>query len=516
MTQIRRTPASVIALAAAIFLTGCATVDFDYPKVESSALAPTDTTETALGRQVAGLAAGHSEDESGFYVISDGKEALALRLHMMEEAEHTIDAQYFLIYDDLIGRVFANAMLRAANRGVRVRFLLDDVLSKGLDPGLAALDSHENIEVRIYNPFAHRKARGMDAFSLGRITRRMHNKSLTVDNQITLIGGRNIAGEYFDEREDVHFSDLDVMAVGPIVPEVSNSFDTYWNSRPAVPIQALADAPDDAASRLDALEGRIQESLEDARTSIYAEAVKASVSQYDATDSIDFVWAPYDLVYDSPGKSSADTWDESKLITNQIRSAVDAKKELFVVTPYFVLTKDDIEAFRTMREKGVDITVITNSLATNNHSSVYGAYYPTRKPLLQMGVHLYEMRASLDEPADEKLPEDAPIVTLHAKTFTVDRESIFIGSFNWNQRSVNRDTELGVIIHSPELATELVDRVNMKLPTSTFKISLDDKNKTLWTIEEDGQEVVLTKAPQTGAWKRFSAWMARIVPRSQL
>ena len=151
MTEVRRTPAFLIAFAAAIVLTGCATVDFDYPKVESSAIEPTDTLDTALGRQVTGLVADHSEDESGFHVISDGKEALALRLHMMEEAEHTIDAQYFLIYDDLIGRVFVNAMLRAANRGVRVRFLLDDVLSKGLDPGLATLDSHENIEIRIYN-----------------------------------------------------------------------------------------------------------------------------------------------------------------------------------------------------------------------------------------------------------------------------------------------------------------------------------------------------------------------------
>jgi putative cardiolipin synthase len=435
---------------------------------------------------------------------------------MMEEAEHTIDAQYFLIYDDLVGRVFVNAMLRAANRGVRVRFLLDDVLSKGLDPGLATLDSHKNIEVRIYNPFAHRKARGMDAFSYSRITRRMHNKSLTVDNQITLIGGRNIAGEYFDERDDVQFSDLDVMAIGPIVPEVSDSFDTYWNSRAAVPMQALADSPEDAAARLDSLEDKVQEALEDAKASIYAEAVRASVSQYDATDSIEFHWAPYDLVYDSPGKSSAATWDESELITNQIRSAVDAKKELFVITPYFILTKDDIENFRRARERGVDITVITNSLATNNHAPVHGGYYPTRKPLIQMGVNLYELRATLDEPVDQKLPKDAPITTLHAKTFAVDREAIFIGSFNWNQRSVNRDTELGVIIHSPELATELVERVSEKLPTRAFEISLDEKNNTQWTIIEDGQEVVVTKEPQTSAWRRFSAWIARIVPKSQL
>jgi putative cardiolipin synthase len=281
-------------------------------------------------------------------------------------------------------------------------------------------------------------------------------------------------------------------------------------------MQALADSPEDAAARLDSLEDKVQEALEDAKASIYAEAVRASVSQYDATDSIEFHWAPYDLVYDSPGKSSAATWDESELITNQIRSAVDAKKELFVITPYFILTKDDIENFRRARERGVDITVITNSLATNNHAPVHGGYYPTRKPLIQMGVNLYELRATLDEPVDQKLPKDAPITTLHAKTFAVDREAIFIGSFNWNQRSVNRDTELGVIIHSPELATELVERVSEKLPTRAFEISLDEKNNTQWTIIEDGQEVVVTKEPQTSAWRRFSAWIARIVPKSQL
>jgi putative cardiolipin synthase len=516
MIELRSISTLVLVNATAIVLAGCASIDFDYPKVESTALEQADTSDTYLGQQFAEVVAAHPENESGFHVISDGKDALALRLLMMARAERTIDAQYFLIYDDLIGRVFVNSMLRAANRGVRVRFLLDDVLSKGLDPGLAALDSHENIEIRIYNPFAHRKTRALDALSLGRITRRMHNKSLTVDNQVTLIGGRNIAGEYFDARDDVLFSDLDVLAVGPIVPEVSDSFDTYWNSRAAVPIEALADVPEGAADSLAELDEKVTKSFEDARTSIYADAIRASVDQYISAGAGTFTWAPYDLVYDSPGKTGAAKVDESELIVNKIKSAVDARRELFVITPYFVLTNDDIEGFRRLREQGIEITVITNSLAANNHAPVHGAYYPTRKPLIQMGMNLYELRASRDEPADEPLPKDAPIVTLHAKSFAVDRESLFIGSFNWNQRSANRDTELGVIIHSPELATALVERVSAKLPSHAFKISLDEKNNTQWTIIEDGQEVVVTKEPQTSAWRRFSAWIARIVPKSQL
>lgn len=516
MTVFKRFPGLVIACAAAVLMAGCASVDFDYPKVESAAISETGTTDTYLGKRVAELMVEHPEDESGFYAVYDGKDSLALRLLMMERAEHTIDAQYFLIHDDLVGRVFVNAMIRAADRGVRVRFLLDDVLSQGLDPGLATLDSHENIEVRIYNPFAHRKARALDVTSLNRISRRMHNKSLTVDNQVTLIGGRNIATEYFDAREDVRFGDLDVLAIGPVVPEVSASFDTYWNHRAAVPILALTDVPENAAEALQALDGRVKKSLEEAKTSIYADAVRASIEQYIGADAELFTWAPYNLVSDSPNKSSADTWSEDELITNKIRSIIDTTDELFVVTPYFVLIDKDIEGFREMREHDIEITVLTNSLAANNHGAVHGAYYPTRKPLIKMGVNLYELRANLDEPADTKLPKGVPIVTLHAKTFVIDRESIFIGSFNWNQRSVNRDTELGVIIHSPEMATELVERVSAQLPTRAFKVSLDEKNNTLWTITEDGEEVVVDKEPQTGAGKRFSAWFQRIVPKSQL
>lgn len=516
MTKLSRIPAIVVTFAALVALTGCASVDFDYPKVESVAISETDTTETYLGKQVAELVAEHPEDESGFYAVYDGKDSLALRLLMMERAEHTIDAQYFLIYDDLVGRVFVNAMLRAANRGVRVRFLLDDVLSKGLDPGLAILDSHENIEVRIYNPFAHRKYRAMDAFSLGRITRRMHNKSLTVDNQVTLIGGRNIAGEYFDARDDVRFGDLDVLAVGPVVPEVSASFDIYWNHRAAVPILALTDVPDNAADALATLDARVKKSVETAENSEYADAVRASIESYIGSGKDIFTWATYNLVSDSPNKSSADTWDESDLITTKIESAIDTQKELFVVTPYFVLVKKDIEEFGQLRDRGVEVTVVTNSLAANNHTAVHSAYYPTRKPLLKEGINIYELRANLDEPADEKLPKDVPLSTLHAKTFAVDRESIFIGSFNWNQRSVNRDTELGVIIHSPEMATELVERVSAQLPTKAFKVTLDERDNTRWTVTEDGEEVVVDKEPQTGAWKRFNAWLQRIVPRSQL
>ena len=504
-----------IALVAVLAGTvGCASIDFDYPREESHAFE--DTRDTYLGSKLADDVAAHP-GESGFYPIIDGIDSLALRLLMAERAEKTIDAQYFLIYNDFVGNAFANALLKAADRGVRVRFLLDDILSKGLDPGLATLDSHPNIEIRIFNPLNHRSARALNIGQYDRMTRRMHNKSFTVDNQITLLGGHNIAGEYFDARDDEKFLDIDVLGIGPVVQEVSEMFDTYWNFRAAVPMPAIAEVPDNADEALAGLNDKVQEMLKEAGAEQYAEAVKATVLRYVETANDVFVWSNSDLVYDSPDKSSKKTVNEDNLITKKMAESLGSiDEELFISTPYFVLTKDDIEWFRGVRARGVDVTVITNGLASNNHTTVHSKYYPTRKALLEMGIKLYEQRAVMDRPIDEKVEDEDVLSTLHAKAFAVDGKSLFIGSFNWNQRSINRDTESGVIIHSPAMAAQFVDGLKDWIPEAGFKLSLDESNDIVWTIVENGQEVSIDKEPQTSAWQRFTAWFLRIAPRSQM
>ena len=501
---------------ALLLAAGCASIDFDAPKSESHTLK--ETNDTYLARQVEDHVILHP-GQSGFYPIYGGVDSLALRLLLAERAEVAIDAQYFLIHNDLVGNLFVQSLIAAANRGVRVRFLLDDVLSQGLDPGLATLDSHENIEVRIFNPFAHRNFRAFDApTSLGRITRRMHNKSFTVDNQVTLIGGRNIADEYFDAKSEEKFADLDVLAIGPVVAEVSSMFDTYWNHAAAVPITQLAEVPDNAESALVELRAKVSASLEEVGTTQYADAVRRSLIDYIQTDASAFTWADYDLVFDSPDKSQPATADEAGSITTQMSEHIgEVEKELFVATAYFVLDKAEIEGFRKLRERGIEVTVLTNSLASNNHTVAHSGYMSARKALLEMGVNIYELRAGQNSPLDEKLGADDPISTLHAKAFVVDREKVFIGSFNWNQRSVNRDTELGVIINSPEIAAGLVARVTPALPTASYKVFLNESGKMRWRIEENGNEVILKNEPQTGFWKRFSAGFMRIMPiKSQL
>ena len=512
MIQLLRLCSLFVVLTAAA---GCASIDFDYPKSESFAL--TDTGDTYLGRGIAGTAAQHPAEQSGFYPVFDGIDSLALRLLMAERAERSIDAQYFLIHNDVVGNVFIDALLRAANRGVRVRFLIDDMNSGGYDAGFAALDSHENFELRVFNPFAHRKARALDITRVSRISRRMHNKSFTVDNQMTLIGGRNIADEYFDASKSEKFGDLDVLAIGSIVPKVSEMFDSYWNHPAALPIPALAEVPEGAEDALATLHEKVSAALEDVETSEYADAVKSSILNYVQTDGSAFIWAEYDLVFDSPDKSNPDASAEAGSIVVQMRESIgDVQEELFVITPYFVLLKDNIEGFRELRDRNVDITVLTNSLASNNHTISHAGYVPVRKPVLEMGANLYELRANASIPGNESSGVQDEKMTLHAKVFVVDRKKIFIGSFNWNQRSINLDTELGVIIHSPQIATALVERVTAALPDISFELFLNEKNQLRWRGYEDGREVILTKEPQSGFWRRFNAGFLRIAPRSQL
>jgi putative cardiolipin synthase len=504
--------ASVLALAG-----GCASVDFDYPKPQSVALQ--DTGGTYLGRQLEGVAAAHPEGQSGFFPLSDGIDALAVRLLMAEEAERSIDAQYYLLKDDIVGNAFIDALLRAADRGVRVRLLLDDIFTGGYDAGMAGLDSHPNFEIRIFNPFANRSARLLDGItSFSRVNRRMHNKSFTVDNQMTLIGGRNIADEYFGAREDAKFGDLDVLAIGPVVNGVSAMFDSYWNHERAAPVAAFAKMPDDPAAELARLRASLEEKRRQITDSIYAAAVKNQVLRYVETDIDVFTWAPYVLAVDSPDKSFKSRAAEAESITTPLReSLLSAENEMIVISPYFVPRKAGIEAFSEVRGRGIDVTIITNSLAANNQSSVHGGYAPSRKPLLKAGVRIFEVRADADVSGSELVAASGAKATLHTKAFIVDRKELFIGSFNFDPRSANINTELGVIIRSPELAEEFATAIDAKLANQTYEVFLNEKGKLRWRGIEGGVEVIFDKEPQTTWSQRFGAGFMRILPiRGQL
>jgi putative cardiolipin synthase len=507
-----------IAATTLVFIAGCASIDYDYPRTESYFLP--DTADTTLGSDIVPDVAKMPTDQSGFYPMFDGIDALASRLLLAHRAEKSIDVQYYLIKNDIVGRVFILALLDAADRGVRVRLLLDDMFTTGYDVGLAALDSHPNFEIRIFNPFR----RGSAGRSLGavtefrRINRRMHNKSFTIDNQITIIGGRNIADEYFGAREDAKFGDLDVVAIGPVVQEVSDMFDTYWNHQAALPVLAFVKELDDPAVQLDALRTRLKQSREDMVDSKYAGAVTSKVLEYIDSDNGLYEWAPYRLVVDSPDKGIKSKSKEAASITTPLYESLRAaEKELIILSPYFVPLKAGIQGLTKIRESGVEITIITNSLAANNQFTVHGGYAPSRKPLLKAGVKIYEVRPDAEIAGTEFVNAGGAKATLHTKAFVVDNKETFIGSFNFDPRSANINTELGVIIRDPEMSLRFSTLIKEKLQTQTYEVFLNEKGKVRWRGYKDGQETIYDKEPDTTWGQRFAAGFVRFLPiRSQL
>jgi len=510
----------VALLAAVLLLGGCAsTTDFDAPKDPSSAYPP--STETRIGRSVARAAAAHPGD-SGFYLLSDGIEALAARLVLARRAGRSIDAQYYFMLPDITSYLLLAGLLDAADRGVRVRLLLDDIQTQGYERGMAALDSHPHFEIRIFNPFSRRQGKVLDVVGdFERVNRRMHNKSFTVDSQATIVGGRNIGAEYFAAGDEVNFGDLDLLGFGPVAVEAGTAFDAYWNSDLAVPVSGLLDAEqlEAAEAELPALRERIAAAREEAVSTRYDVALRDTI-----LDTIDkqpdvLVWAPARLFYDSPEKAmGADRPGDLDTLRRSLGSTVqDAQQELLVVSPYFVPLERGVEAFRRLRERGVEVAIVTNSFAATDVKAVHGGYAPYRKDLLEAGVRLYEYRPDRATRGARRAGLGMSEASLHAKFFVIDRRRLFVGSFNWDPRSVHLNTEMGILVDSPELAEDLQARFERSLPERAYRLMLNDAGKLRWLRQEDGDQQLLDREPETGFWDRVGLWFLRRVPiRSQL
>jgi len=502
-----------LATAVLVTLTGCATIDFDYPRVESTTMV--DTKDTHLGSVVRQLSASKPADQSGFYALQDGIDALTARLLLAERAERTIDTQYYLIKTDETSSAFIDALLKAADRGVRVRLLLDDVFTQGYDAGMAALDSHPNFEIRIFNPF-HRGAAGRTwsgLTDLSRVARRMHAKSFTVDGQITILGGRNIADEYFGAHEDIKFGDLDVVGIGPISKQVSTMFDSYWNHETALPVPAFASMPDDPGSQLLSVREKLAQARERVKDTKYAGAVISTAMDFMNSDSDLFEWAPYQLVFDSPDKGIKSADSPTVDITQPLAEALQsAESEVIVLTPYFVPRKSGIEFFSQLQSRGVKVTIVTNSLAANNHAPVHGGYAPSRKLLLRNGVRIYEARPDASVPGAHLVAAEDATTTLHTKAFIVDRKKVFIGSFNFDPRSVKYNTESGVIIESELLSQYFGGLIDSELKMQAYELFLNDDGRLRWRSFENGEARIYKKEPEASLKQRFIAALFRLLP----
>lgn len=488
-----------------MLLGSCASLPTDYAKEPSTTIR--DTGDTQLGQKARPLVAAHP-GESGFYVLSDGVEALAARLLLAQRAEVSIDVQYYYILPDITGYLLLGRLAKAADRGVRVRILLDDIETKGYEQTFAVLSANPNIEIRLANPFANRGARGVNlATDFQRLNHRMHNKSITFDNAVTIVGGRNIGAEYFGAGDVFNYRDLDVLGLGPVANQVSTEFDTYWNASETVPVTAFVE-PDDSPESAEELRQKFAAVVEEAKTTPYVDALKSSIGDLLLSYEADLlVWAPARVVFDLP-YSEATGSDEAGpevLAGILVTAAEQAVTELFVVSPYFVPGNSGVERFRQLRERGVRCVVVTNSLASTDVAAVYGGYKDYRKALLEMGVELWEVMAYPDKPGHQR-GASTERRSLHAKTFVVDRSVVFVGSFNWDPRSRGINTEMGLLIESRQLASGLVESVSTALPGAAWQVRLNKKGEVEWVNVQDGADAVYTKPPQTSVWQRFNAW----------
>lgn len=453
-----------------------------------------------------------NDGRSGVRLIGNGEEALAARLALAATAERTIDAQYYLLHNDLTGQIFAWSLLEAADRGVRVRLLLDDMDTQSYDPATAALDSHENIEIRLFNPFWRDQSlvvAGLTDFR--RINRRMHNKSMTADNAISIVGGRNVGDEYFLAKREMNYSDLDVLVAGPVVGEVSTNFDEYWNSEFAVPARAVVGEPE--GFRLDQARELLNRLIGDARETRYANAVRKAAEQNFTPSTMTLSWVPARMYSDPPSKAAGDKNTEKILASKLAKYFAGATSNVEIISAYFVPRKRGTEWLGELEARGVEVSVVTNSLASNDVKPVYAHYAKDRRALLEAGVDLYELRPDADREQQRGIYWGQSQSGLHAKAFLIDDRYLFVGSFNWDPRSVNINTEMGILIDSAEFTENTSKALKEVLKAETYAVRLEEDDRISWTETfPDRTRRIYYYEPTGSSWDHFKARFYGILP----
>lgn len=501
------------AISLLLLLSACATAPLDFPRQSSVFIS--DTADTFLGREIAEWTQANP-GMSGFYPLVNGLDALGVRLTLIDRAERTIDAQYFLMKQDAAGTLFAGKLLQAANRGVRVRLLLDDVFTTVDDTVFLLLNQHPNIEIRLFNPVGRGGIYALNYLGNFKLAnRRMHNKSFTVDNKASVIGGRNIADEYFELLDDEEFRDFDMLAIGPVATDISITFDRFWNHRLALPMEALdrgAQLTDLASAR-----ANIDRDVIQASKTIYGKALASALVQDLVDDRVLFFPAKSQVITDDPDKLLNKVSPEHQALVTQLAAVVNAaESEVVVITPYFIPGKEGVRFWRRIVDKGVRVVIVTNSLASNNHVPVHSAYARYRHAVIDAGVELYEARV---DSAHTTGPDGQPgydSMTLHTKAVLIDRRHTFVGSLNLDPRSIDINTEFGVLVDNSQLANILVGKFLKDLPSFAYRVTENSKGNLLWTSNIDGNDVVETKEPQTSWWLRFKASILRVFPEGQL
>lgn len=469
-----------------------------------------DTHDTRLGRAV--QVADMRDGRSGWMALSNPLEAFAARMLLARAAERGLDIQYYIWRADTTGMLLLEELMRAADRGVQVRLLLDDNGIDGMDPLLLQVDAHPRVEIRLFNPYPDRGFKALGYLrDFARLNRRMHNKALIADAQAAIVGGRNIGDSYFGADPRLDFVDLDVLSAGPVTREMARSFDAYWNSPLAYPIAALVDA--DVASG-NTFATRLAEVRASPSTARYEQAVRETplVDQL-AAGTLELEWSPVRLVADPPGKAEGSANATSWLVNDLTTGLGRATRQADLISPYFVPGEQGTSALARYVQDEVKLRIVTNSLAATDVAAVHAGYAHRRKALLQAGVQLYELKSTPDvaNQAPWRLMGSSA-ASLHGKTMSVDAQHTFVGSFNIDPRSIRWNTEMGVVIDSRALAESVSGSLDRWLPKNAFELRLGEGQRIEWVERTDAGEVVHHSEPHANLWRRFMAALLSLLP----
>ncbi len=483
---------------------------------------------TALGRMLAPAMAGHP-GLSGFRLIEYGREALVARTALADAAERSIDAQYYICDPDASGSYFFQRLIAAADRGVRVRLLLDDN-NLSDDREMATLCAHPNIEVRVFNPFRFRARWArlpQYAFDFDRMVRRMHNKIFIADDAVSIIGGRNIGNNYFSLDEESNFRDFDLLVSGPLASTASHAFDEYWNSKWSVPASRFVRKPA-GLDDLNQLKERLSERV---RTIASFEAENNARWRNYLADLFlqdQLVWAVGEIISEPPRKIQKTSHETTQVSQRLAQEFEQTRSELLVEAAYLVPTVELSLQLARLRARGVGIKVITSGLPATDVSLVYAAYKRYRYNLLELGIELYEYKASAGLTRSERrwYRPRSSLSSLHAKVLVFDRERLYIGSANLDPRSVSLNTEIAVLVHSPKLAAQMIDYLEEDLsPRRSWRVNLHKswefrpdrgvwrlERHLSWTGENDGQPATVYFEHATSWWQRTKSFLYSLIP----
>jgi len=465
-------------------------------------------------------------DKNAFHLLSTGGTALAARLAVIQASRERLDVQYYVLQDDLTGKLIIEEILRAADRGVQVRVLLDDLDFGRVKDAVCILSLHDNIAFRIFNPATTRRQRLLFRVSkwsktMDRYTKRMHNKALVADGYLGVIGGRNLGDEYFDAGVEFAFSDLDVLVAGKLLEEVQECFEHYWNSKPSFDLLKLGyETPTERDYRVHRIALRAY--YEDvAPMKIVSKEKPQDYIQAIVDGSLEFIWAKADCTIDDANKVLTPIEEAESPPMKRLETLMDkAQSEFIAVTPYLIPGEKGMEIIRRTAERGVRIRTLTNSLASTDITAVHAAYSKYRPQLLALGAEMHEMKPIPGKRSRSNIfrRRGTSRSSLHAKVYVVDREYVMLGSMNLDPRSWLRNTEAVCVIHSPKMAEQILKMFNeITEPDTSYRVKEREEGGLVWTCEDDGKEMCYHDEPEPGWLRRLlMPVFYHIAPEDQL